>query len=29
MSIFNLFKKSEGYVGVDIGGGAIKVVELV
>lgn len=28
MSIFNLFKKSEGYVGVDIGGGAIKVVEL-
>lgn len=28
MSIFNLFKKSESYVGVDIGGGAIKVVEL-
>ncbi len=28
MSIFNLFAKKESYVGVDIGGGAIKVVEL-
>ena len=28
MGIFNLFNKTESYIGVDIGGGAIKVVEL-